>query len=65
MTSPSVFQRLGSQGKGSEGRNSGDKTHSALVAAKSPTHYAQRIVLGSGKIVEEGLMVNFNPSSSI
>ncbi|KAF3584635.1 hypothetical protein F2Q69_00028766 [Brassica cretica] len=33
MTSPSVFQRLGSQGKGSEGRNSGDKTHSALVAA--------------------------------
>ncbi|KAG2297824.1 hypothetical protein Bca52824_034296 [Brassica carinata] len=54
ISPPSIFQRLGSQGRGSDGKDSGDKTHSAHVAAKDPNHSVQRIVLGSGKIVEEG-----------
>ena len=60
---PSVFERLGSQGKGSGGRSSGEKHHSASVAANTPNRSVQRMVLGSGKIVEEGLMVDSNPST--
>ena len=62
---PSVFERLGSNGKGSGNRSSGEKIHSAHVAANAPNRSVQRIVLGSGKIVEEGLMDNSNPSAQI
>ncbi|KAG2330884.1 hypothetical protein Bca52824_002064 [Brassica carinata] len=52
---PTVFERLGSGGKGSGSRSSGDKHHSASVAAANAANRSvQRIVLGSGKIVEEG-----------
>ncbi|XP_013617357.1 PREDICTED: uncharacterized protein LOC106323845 [Brassica oleracea var. oleracea] len=61
----SVFHRLGSQVVVPEGNHSGDKKHSAHVAAYTQSLYVQRIVLASGKIVEEGLMVNTNPSSPI
>ena len=61
----SVFHRLGSQVVVPEGNHSGDKKHSALVAANTQSLSVQRIVLASGKIVEEGLMVNTNPSSPI
>lgn len=64
----SVFQRLGLSGskeRGSGSKSLGDKNHYALVAASVPSHSVHQIVLTSGKIVEEGLMVNFNPSSPI
>ncbi|RID46005.1 hypothetical protein BRARA_I02696 [Brassica rapa] len=61
----SVFHRLGSQVVVPEGNHSGDKKHSAHVAANTQSLSVQRIVLASGKIVEEGLMVNTNPSSPI
>lgn len=64
-TPPSVFERLGSNGKSSGSRSSGEKFHSVPVTAKAPNRSAQRIVLGSGKIVEEGLMINTSPSSPI
>ena len=52
------------------GSGSGEKSvevpvHSAQVAATRPRHSVRRIVLGSGKILEEGLMDNSNPSKSI
>lgn len=65
VSPPSVFKRLGSQVVIPEGNYSGDKKHSALVAANTQSHSVQRIVLSSGKIVEEGLMVNSNHSSPI
>ncbi|KAG2249330.1 hypothetical protein Bca52824_088958 [Brassica carinata] len=44
----------GSGGRSSGSRSSSEKHHSASVAANAPNRSAQRIVLGSGKIVEEG-----------
>lgn len=64
-TTPSVFERMGSNEKGSGSRSSGDKNHYAYVAANAPNRSTQQMVLGSGKIVEEGLMVDTNPSSPI
>ncbi|XP_048600405.1 uncharacterized protein LOC125580229 [Brassica napus] len=61
----SVFQRLGTKGSGSGEKSVEVPVHSAQVAATRPRHSVRRIVLGSGKILEEGLMDNSNPSKSI
>lgn len=65
METPSVFERLGVVGRGSGGRNSGDKNHYVQVTSSASNRSAQRMVLESGKIVEEGLMVNSNPSKQL
>ncbi|XP_013689513.2 uncharacterized protein At4g02000-like [Brassica napus] len=61
----SVFQRLGTKESGSGEKSVEVPVHSAQVAATRPRHSVRRIVLGSGKILEEGLMDNSNPSKSI
>lgn len=64
-TNPYIFERLGSHKKSSGDRRTSILNHSALMAASTPNCSAQRIVLGSGKNLEEGLMINSNPSKSI
>ncbi|WZZ78866.1 hypothetical protein YC2023_099438 [Brassica napus] len=53
-TPSSVFERLGSSGKGSGSRGSGEKHHSAYMAANAPNCSAQRIVLGAAKLLKKG-----------
>lgn len=60
----SVFERLGTNGR-SGSKNSGDKNHNIQVTAPVTNRSTQRMVLGNGKIVEEGLMDNTNPSTQI
>ena len=60
-----MFHKLGATVGDSRGKLSGNQSHSALMAASRPNHSVRRIVLGSGKILEEGLMDNSNPSKSI
>ena len=70
-TPPSVFQRLGSNNRGSSGRgssgakNSSELNHYAHVAARAPIHSALEVALVSGDNIEEGLMVNSNPSTQL
>lgn len=65
MQEASVFQRLGNKSGGSGEKEPESHVHSAQVAALHTRHTVRRIVLGSGKILEEGLMDNSNPSKSI
>lgn len=60
-----VFHRLGNKSGGSGENNSESPFHYAQVAASHPLHSVRRILLGSGKILEERLMDNSNPSRSI